>query len=220
VVPTGNFGDIFAGYCAAKMGLPIQRLVVATNRNDIVSRFFERGDYRKGQVAPTLSPSMDIQVSSNFERLLFDLHGRDGATLRGLMAEFDKTGGITVSPNAFAVAKPLFAAGKADEAETIAAIGAAFQNGARLVDPHSAVGLHVAAEMRRSGAVPADTPLVTLATADPAKFPDAVLKATGHKPELPPRLADLMQQQERFTRLPNDAAKLIAFIEGLKETAV
>jgi len=212
-VPTGNFGDVFAGYCAARMGLPVSRLIVATNRNDILARFFATGSYRKGGVSPTISPSMDIQVASNFERLLFDLHGRDGAQVRALMTELDRDGGFSVSANALAETAKLFAAGRADEAETQAAMRRAFEAGAELVDPHTAVGLHVAAEARRSGTVPRDVPLVTLATAAPAKFPAAVVAATGQHPALPARLADLLERPERMTVLPNDIGAVRAFIQ-------
>lgn len=219
-VPSGNFGDIFAGYCAARMGLPVARLVVATNRNDILARFFAGGDYRKGGVTPTISPSMDIQVASNFERLLFDMHGRDGAQVRRLMQDLDTAGGFQVSANALAETRQLFAAGAADEAETNAMLQAAYaaSNGI-LVDPHTAVGLVVAGRQRASGAISPDTPLVTLATADPAKFPAAVEAATGHHPPLPPRLADLFVRLERQTRLPNDYGRVRAFIETHRVTA-
>ncbi|WP_341895613.1 threonine synthase [Ferrovibrio terrae] len=213
-VPSGNFGDIFAGYAAARMGLPIAKLIVATNRNDILARFFATGDYRKGGVEPTISPSMDIQVASNFERLLFDMHGRDGAQIRQLMADLDKNGGFTVSPNALAETKQLFAAGKADEAATKAMLKTAFEAGnGLLVDPHTAVGLVVAAQQRSSKALPADTALVTLATADAAKFPAAVEAATGCHPALPPRLADLFERPERQTVLANQYDTVRAFIE-------
>jgi threonine synthase len=219
-VPTGNFGDIFAGYAAARMGLPVSKLIVATNRNDILARFFAGGEYRKDGVAPTISPSMDIQVASNFERLLFDMHGRDGAQIRGLMAELDTAGGFTVSANALAETKHLFAAGRADEAETKAMLKTAFAQGNGIaVDPHTAVGLAVAMQQRDSRAVSADVPLVTLATADPAKFPDAVEAATGRRPALPPRMADLFDRPERQTRLPNDYAAVKDFIEQHRVTA-
>lgn len=213
-VPSGNFGDIFAGYAAAKMGLPIAKLIVATNRNDILARFIASGEYRKSGVEPTISPSMDIQVASNFERLLFDMHGRDGAQIRQLMSDLDKNGGFTVSPNALAETKQLFAAGKADEAATKAMLKTAFEAGnGLLVDPHTAVGLVVAAAQRQAALLPAETPLVTLATADAAKFPAAVEAATGRHPALPPRMADLFERPERQTTLANDYAKVREFIE-------
>ncbi|MCW0236372.1 MAG: threonine synthase [Ferrovibrio sp.] len=213
-VPSGNFGDIFAGYAAAKMGLPIARLVVATNRNDILARFFASGDYRKSGVESTISPSMDIQVASNFERLLFDMHGRDGAQIRQLMTDLDRNGGFTVSANALAETKQLFAAGKADEATTKAMLKTAFVAGnGLLVDPHTAVGLAVAAQQRQTGAIPPETALITLATADAAKFPDAVEAATGRHPALPPHLADLFERPERQTVLANDYGTVRNFIE-------
>ncbi len=214
-VPTGNFGDIFAGYCAARMGLPVHKLIVATNRNDILTRFFESGDYRKGGVAPTISPSMDIQVASNFERLLFDLHGRDGGEIRAMMTMLDRDGGFSVSANALAETQHLFAAGRADEAATHAAIAAGFRQTGRLIDPHTAVGLHVAADARARHIVPADVPLVTLATADAAKFPAAVQAATGQHPALPARMADLFERPERMTILPNDVNAVRGFIDGI-----
>ncbi|WP_374299793.1 threonine synthase [Ferrovibrio sp.] len=219
-VPSGNFGDIFAGYCAARMGLPIAKLIVATNRNDILARFFETGEYRKDGVNPTISPSMDIQVASNFERLLFDMHGRDAAQVRKLMGELDSAGGFTVSANALAETKRLFAAGRADEKTTKAMLKTAFaaSNG-QLVDPHTAVGLAVAAEQRTKAGLPPDTPLVTLATADAAKFPAAVEEATGQHPALPPRMADLFERPERQTVLPNDVAGVRAFIESRRVKA-
>jgi len=219
-VPSGNFGDIFAGYCAARMGLPISKLVIATNRNDILTRFIASGEYRKSGVEPTISPSMDIQVASNFERLLFDMHGRDGAQIRQLMSDLDKTGGFTVSPNALADTKQLFAAGKADEAATRLMLKTAFEAGnGLLVDPHTAVGLVVAAAQRQAGALPVETPLVTLSTADAAKFPDAVKAATGQHPALPPRMADLFERPERQTVLANDYAKVRDFIEARRVKA-
>lgn len=219
-VPTGNFGDIFAGYAAQRMGLPIAKLIVATNRNDILARFFASGEYRKDKVTPTISPSMDIQVASNFERLLFDMHGRDAAQLRALMGDLEQKGGFSVSANALAETRGLFAAGRADEALTQATLKAVFaESSGGLVDPHTAVGLAVAEQHRTSGVVPAETPLVTLATADPAKFPDAVRAATGRHPPLPPRMADLFEREERQTMLPNDISAVRDFIERIRVPA-
>jgi len=219
-VPTGNFGDIFAGYAAARMGLPVSKLIVATNRNDILARFFANGEYRKDGVVPTISPSMDIQVASNFERLLFDMHGRDGAQIRRLMGELDGAGGFSVSPNALAETKRLFVAGHADEAATKAMLKTAFIQGNGIaVDPHTAVGLVVAATQRADRAVAQDIPLITLATADPAKFPDAVQAATGLHPALPPRMADLFDRPERQIMLPNDYAAVRDFIDRRRVTA-
>jgi len=198
-VPTGNFGDVYAGYVAARMGVPIARLIVATNRNDILARFLETGSYRKGRVTPTISPSMDIQVASNFERLLFDLMGRDGAAVSGLMRELDARGEFTVPATRLREARRLFAGARADEAETRAEIARVHRRAAQLIDPHTAVGLVGAAK----AGDPA-LPTVALATAHPAKFPEAVVKAAGRRPELPPRMADLLDRPERYVTLPND----------------
>ena len=205
-VPSGNFGDVYAGYAASKMGLPIDQLVVATNRNDILSRFFNSGEYRKSGVDPTMSPSMDIQVSSNFERFLFDLYGRDGKAVSELMRKLDSDGGFAV--NKSLLNEGVFSAGRCDEEETLAAIRETLATSAKLVDPHTAVGLAVGEKCR----LPSKTPLVTLSTAHPAKFPDAVEKATGERPALPKHMADLFQRPERMTTLPNDIAVVKSFI--------
>ncbi|MBM3489070.1 MAG: threonine synthase [Alphaproteobacteria bacterium] len=207
VVPTGNFGNVYAGYVASRLGLPIERLLIATNVNDILARFLERGDYRAGQVSASTSPSMDIQVASNFERLLFELLGRDGAAVRRAMQGFQQSGALAVPPPALQEARHLFAAARTDEAGTLAAIAACWRDCGILLDPHTAVGY---AALRR---LPTDgTPTVLLATADPAKFPDAVERATGIRPPLPPRLADLGQRPERLHRLANDLGQVQAFI--------
>jgi len=207
-VPTGNFGDVFAGYAAGRMGLPIERLVVATNRNDILARFFASGDYRTGKVEPTISPSMDIQVSSNFERLLFDLCGRDGAAVAAYMQELIAAGGFRVGANQMAEARVLFDAARIDEAETSATIADVMQRTGWLADPHTAVGVAAARHRRGDPAVP----MVTLATAHPAKFPAAVAQACGIRPALPPSLAAVMQRAERCERLPNDLARVEAYV--------
>jgi threonine synthase len=211
VVPTGNFGDIYAGYAARRMGVPAGRLVAATNRNDILARFFATGDYRSAKVEPTMSPSMDIQVSSNFERLLLDLLRGNGAAVTRLMADM-ATGGFAVAPLALQEAHRTFDAGRSDEEATLAAMRDVRRSCGFLIDPHTAVGMHVAGEMRRSGRIAADVPLVTLSTAHPAKFPDAVERATGERPVLPPHLADLMERKERFTVLPNDFGAIRTYI--------
>ncbi|MBF9031438.1 threonine synthase [Rhodobacterales bacterium HKCCE3408] len=200
-VPTGNFGDIFAGYIAKRMGLPIEKLIVATNQNDILHRTLSSGDYAPTGVVPSISPSMDIQVSSNFERALFDAYGRDGRAVGQLMAEL-KAGGFHVSQGALERLREDFASGRASEAETSAMIARAKAEFGELLCPHSAVGVHVAQD--HLGA----TPLVTLATAHPAKFPDAVEDATGIRPALPPRMADLFDRPERITRVENDLARI------------
>ena len=201
-VPTGNFGDIFAGYIAKRMGLPIRDLVVATNQNDILDRCLKGQGYRKGTVHPSISPSMDIQVSSNFERALFDAYGRDGNAVAQLMAELGE-GGFDVSQGAMEALQDIYKSGRASEEETTATISRALQNTGELLCPHSAVGVKVAEEVRE-----ADCPMITLATAHPAKFPDAVEAATGIRPPLPQRMADLFDRAERVTRVPNDLAAL------------
>jgi len=196
-VPTGNFGDIFAGYIAKQMGLPIADLVVATNRNDILHRTIQTGSYTKEGVEATISPSMDIQVSSNFERALFDAYGRDGPAVAGQMEDLRK-GGFQISQGAYQYLKETFKSGRASEEETAAAIARYRRDHGELLCPHTAVGVHVAE--RHLGAVP----MVTLATAHPAKFPDAVQAASGITAPLPPRMADLYDRPERLTRVAND----------------
>ena len=205
-VPTGNFGDIFAGHIAKRMGLQIEKLIVATNQNDILHRALSSGDYVPDGVTPSISPSMDIQVSSNFERALFDAYGRDGRAVAQLMDEL-KAGGFHISQGALESLRADFASGRASEEETGAMIARARAEMGELLCPHSAVGVHVAQ------AFTGTTPLVTLATAHPAKFPDAVEAATGLRPALPPRMADLMDRPERVTRVDNDLAAIEALIE-------
>ena len=201
-VPTGNFGDIFAGYIARKMGLPIDRLVVATNQNDILHRCLTGQGYHKGPTHPSISPSMDIQVSSNFERVLFDAYGRDGAVISLLMEDL-KAGGFDVSQGALQALQEIYHSGRASEEETSATIADTLKTSAELLCPHSAIGVHVA-EAQRDTAVP----MITLATAHPAKFPDAVNSAAGVRPPLPQRMADLYERPERVTQVPNDLAAL------------
>lgn len=205
-VPTGNFGDIFAGYIAKKMGLPIDRLVIATNQNDILHRTMETGAYTKEGVTPSISPSMDIQVSSNFERALFDAYGRDGNAVTQLMDEL-QNGSFTVSQGAIGILRDTFASGCASEDETMSTISAAFTQTGEVLCPHSAVGVKVAGEHL------AETPMITLATAHPAKFPDAVEQAMGTRPGLPPHMADMMDKPERVTRVPNDLEHLKTLIK-------
>jgi threonine synthase len=204
-VPTGNFGDIFAGYIAKKMGLPIDQLVVATNQNDILHRALSAGDHHTNGVKPSISPSMDIQVSSNFERALFDAHDRDGAAIAALMAHM-KSGGFTIAPGALQMLQGTFASGRCDEAETSATITTALRDTGELLCPHSAIGVKVANEHL------GPTPMITLATAHPAKFPDAVQAATGIRPALPARMADLFDRPERVTRVKNDLAAIQSLI--------
>ena len=204
-VPTGNFGDIFAGYIARKMGLPIEQLVIATNQNDILDRAMKTGDYVQNGVTASISPSMDIQVSSNFERALFDAYGRDGAAVSALMEEL-KSGGFHISQGAMGMLRETFASGRCSEEETTATIQRAFAQTGEILCPHSAVGVKVAEEHL------GEAPMITLATAHPAKFPDAVEAAMGTRPQLPPRMADLFTRPERVTRVPNDLGALQALI--------
>jgi threonine synthase len=207
-VPTGNFGDVFAGYCAARMGLPVSTLLVATNINDILARALNAGDYSVGTVAPTVTPSMDIQVSSNFERLLFDLHGRDGAALAATMRTFESTGRMQLTDAQRAEASALFRAERVDEADMMGALQWAHSACGQLIDPHTAIGL-AAARRAETGI---EGPIVTLATAHPAKFPDAVERASGVRPGLPRRVAHLFDRAERYDRLPAEAQALKAYI--------
>ena len=207
-VPTGNFGDVFAGYVAAQMGLPIARLVVATNVNDILHRALSSGDYSAGTVTPTATPSMDIQVSSNFERLLFDLSGRDGGAITRMMGEFDANRAMTIPVDMLAGARGLFSSASIDGDAMSLALRWAQEHGGQVIDPHSAVGLAAA----RALEIDADIPVVTLATAHPAKFPDAVERATGVRPALPARLGNLFDREERYTRLPGDYNAVKAFV--------
>ena len=209
VVPTGNFGDIFAGYCAKRMGLPIANLVIATNSNDILARTLETGTYETGTVLPTISPSMDIQVSSNFERLLFESLDRDAPGLKRLMNGLTQSGSFTIPPKGIAAIRETFAAGRASEAETSATIANVEAEAGYLLDPHTAVGVSVAREHELGAA-----PVVTLGTAHPAKFPAAVKAATGVEPALPAWLSDLYERQERFDVLANDQDAVEAFIRA------
>ena len=206
-VPTGNFGDIFAGYIAKRMGLPIDRLVVATNQNDILHRCLSTGGYVTDQVTPSISPSMDIQVSSNFERALFDAYDRDGNAVAQLMNEL-KAGGFHVSQGAMDVLRDHYDSGRVSEDETLAMITHAQNHMGELLCPHSAIGVAVAEAQRDP-----NVPMITLATAHPAKFPDAVEKASGLRPALPDRMADLFTREERVTRVPNDLTQLETFIK-------
>lgn len=206
-VPTGNFGDIFAGYIAKRMGLPVERLVIATNQNDILHRTLQSGAQVKEGVVPSISPSMDIQVSSNFERALFEAYGRDGATVAAQMEDLKTKGAFTISQGAIEMLRDTFASGRASEEETFAAITSELTRSGELLCPHSAVGVHVADAFQSA------TPMITLATAHPAKFPAAVEQATGQHPPLPPHMADLYERQERVTQVPNDLAALQTLIK-------
>jgi len=213
-VPTGNFGDIFAGYCAKRMGLPIDKLVIATNANDILRRTFDTGRYEMDGVAPTISPSMDIQISSNFERLLFESVGGDTDAVRTMMDGLKQSGGFTVPRDALSAIRRDFAAGTTGEAETRATISMTLQAAGYLLDPHTAVGVNVARHQAHGA-----TPMITLATAHPAKFPAAVKEATGIEPPLPAWLADLHGREERLSVLANDQTAVEEFISARTRAA-
>jgi threonine synthase len=214
-VPTGNFGDIFAGYVALRMGLPIDRLVIATNVNDILARTLATGTYDLRDVVATSSPSMDIQVSSNFERLLFDAYGRDSRAVRALMASLAQSRQFTVAGRALSEIRATFSADRADEEETAAAIRTVRRETTRMIDPHTAVGVAVAEKELRDPAVP----MVVLATAHAAKFPDAVEAACGARPALPDWLADLPSRPERSTAMPVDQGAVEKFILAASRAA-
>jgi threonine synthase len=208
-VPTGNFGDVFAGYVAAQMGLPIERLIVATNVNDILYRALAKGDYSVGEVTPTAAPSMDIQVSSNFERLLFDLEGRDGSTTGARMKWFEQMGKMVLSSDMRSKAG-LFLSARADADQMSGAMRWAWEHAAQVIDPHTAIALHAARQVQFAS----DIPVVTLATAHPAKFRDAVERATGIRPLLPARVGNLFDREERFVTLPGDYATVRDHVLG------
>ncbi len=214
-VPTGNFGDIFAGYVAKRMGLPIERLHVATNVNDILARAFASGRYESHGVVASSSPSMDIQVSSNFERLLFEAHDRDAAAVRAMMASLAQSKGFSIAAEPLARIRAEFDADRCDEAETEEAIRRYHRDASYLLDPHTAVGVVVAEKAKRDPAVP----MVVLGTAHPAKFLAAVEAASGVSPALPTHLSTLMERHERFTVLPNDQATVEAFVKARSRAA-
>ena len=209
-VPTGNFGNVFAAYAARAMDAPIDGMIVGTNENDILDRFFKTGEMRTEPVVATISPAMDIQVSSNFERLLFDMLGRDGATVTQAMRLFRDDGRFVVDRHVRAQAAAIFASHRVDEPATLEEIGRTHAETGQLIDPHTAVG--VAAARAVADAVDPDTAVVALACAHPAKFPEPVLQATGVRPQLPDRLADLFDRTERVAVLANDLATVEAFI--------
>ncbi len=209
-VPTGNFGDIFAGYLAKQMGLPIEQLVIATNSNDILHRCISANDHTKKPLVHSLSPSMDIMVSSNFERMLFDLYDRDGAAIKNLMENF-KSGVMHLDDNALTKARELFSSYRLDDDEMIEVIRDVFEHTEYLLDPHTAIGVQAARKTRRSQS----TPMVCLATAHPAKFPEAVKKAgQAEDPALPHHMKDLFDREEKFEVLDNDLLKVHDFIKG------
>jgi threonine synthase len=206
-VPTGNFGDVFAGYVASKMGLPIERLIVATNVNDILHRALTSGDYSCGIVTATATPSMDIQVSSNFERLLFDLSGRDGAGLAKMMGNFEVSKAMTIPDDMLTSSRPLISSARIDPEGMALAMRWANERGGQVIDPHTAIGLAAA----REGDL-GDVPVVTLATAHPAKFRDAVERATGIRPSLPGRIGTLFDREERYDTLPATKEAVAAYV--------
>jgi threonine synthase len=209
-VPTGNFGNVFAGYGAQRMGTPISQFIVASNRNDILTRFLTTGTMTIGDVEPTLSPSMDIQVSSNLERLLFEVYGRDGSEIAELMARFRADGSVSVDAGRLDLLAEHWSAGRVDDAETAATIATLYERTGMLIDPHTAVGLAAAINERADD----DVPMVVLGTAHPAKFPDAVESASGIRPPLPAHLADLFERTEHFEVVPNDYPKVRSLIEN------
>jgi len=211
-VPTGNFGDIFAGYAAKRMGLTVDKLVIATNVNDILARTLETGRYDLKRVTATTSPSMDIQVSSNFERLLFEAYGRDAAAIRALMGALARDGSFDIAAAPLAAIRRDFAAGRADEAEVARTIAATSRATGFLPDPHTAVGLAVAERFARPG-----IPMVSLATAHPAKFSAAVEAATCRKPEPPHGFTDLLTKAEHYVTVANDIAAVERVIRARTE---
>lgn len=209
-VPTGNFGNVFAAYCAKRMGLPIDRLVIGTNRNDILTRFFTTGDMSIAGVEPSLSPSMDIQVSSNFERLLFDLLERDGAEVARRIAEFRATGTLHLEADRLKRAQQLFSATQLSDADTLDTMRRVYEQTGEILDPHSAIAVGSLQRLQGSDR----HPMVALACAHPAKFPAAVRQALGFEAPLPPHLAHLMTAQERFTVLPAQAAAIRDYVSA------
>ncbi len=210
VVPTGNFGNVFAAYCAQNMGLPIKYLSVSSNKNDILTRFFESGAMTLGDAHATISPSMDIQISSNFERYLFDLMDRDADRLAALMNSFKDTGDIAVSDAHLQKARAQFESNRTDDAETLDLIKETYDQTGYILDPHTAVGMKGAKQLaaKEKGAI------VLLATAHPAKFPDAVQQAIGLRPALPDHLADLFERKEIMTEQPNDLPRVMAYVKA------
>ena len=216
-VPTGNFGNIFAAYAAKQMGLPIGELIVGSNANDVLTRFLDSGVMEIGTVAPTLSPSMDIQVSSNFERLVFDLFDRDGPAVKTALDGFRETGRLDMGKTRWQQVREVFRGHRADDAETLETIRKVYEDSGALIDPHTAVGVAAAMATKSS---PAAGPLVALGCAHGAKFPDAVAKATGVRPALPPRLGDLYEREERMTVLENDLAMVKDFVRDRVDSMV
>lgn len=214
-VPTGNFGNVFAGYAAMKMGVPIKKFIVAANANDILARFFESGEMRTDAVVPTLSPSMDIQISSNFERLLFDMLGRDGAKVESTLTTFRTEGSFRVDAAMLNTVREKFDAARYDDKQTTATIKALHEENGMLIDPHTAVGLAAARAKHTNDG----TPMVVLATAHPAKFPDAVEAATGIRPPLPEHMANLYEREERARTVDNSVEAIENLVDDALGTA-
>jgi len=211
-VPTGNFGNVYAGHIARRMGLPIDTLVIGTNRNDILARFLATGRMTIAPVEQSLSPSMDIQVSSNFERLLFELKGGNGAAVGEAMRLFRESGCLPEDDQGWRVARRLFSSHRVDDTRTMQTIAETYARSGRLIDPHSAVA--VAAARAAICASSGNAPMVAFACAHPAKFPEAVERATGIRPELPSALGDLLERRERLTVLPNDPGAVTRYIRA------
>jgi threonine synthase len=209
-VPTGNFGNVYAGHIARCLGLAVERLVIGTNRNDILARYIATGEMAIAPVEPSLSPSMDIQVSSNFERLLFELKDRDGGAVARAIADFRRTGLLPRADAEWRAARGLFSAHKVDDTATMDTIAQTYARSGILIDPHTAVAVGAAAAELAGDH--GEAPIVALACAHPAKFPDAVERATGIRPALPAALADLFERRERFVVLPNDQGAVTRFI--------
>lgn len=208
VVPTGNFGDAFAGEVAMRMGLPVNRLIIATNANDIIPRALATGAYVAGREQHTLSPAMDIQVASNFERALFEASGRDAGWVAESMRKFATSGRLNISPKALASLRKRYGAGRADDTETLAAMAQARAKAGIFIDPHTAVAVAVAAKTVSSP----ESPIVVLSTAHPAKFPAAVKRATGQTARVPPQLAGLLEREERYDIVPNELGALKTYL--------
>lgn len=206
-VPTGNFGNVFAGFCARRMGLDVAQFVVGSNRNDILTRFFDTGEMAIADVEPSLSPSMDIQVSSNLERLLFELHARDGEAIAEFMTRFREDGRIDLDPYKLGALRESWDGARIDDEETLRVIRALHERTGEVLDPHTAVGVGAAERCRRG-----DEPMVVLATAHPAKFPAAIVEAIGAEPAMPASLARVVGAQERFDVLPADLALVEAYV--------
>jgi len=209
-VPTGNFGNAFAGYCASRMGLPIASFLVGSNRNDILTRYFETGEMTIEGVQPSLSPAMDIQISSNFERLLFEAYGRDGNSVTRLMDGLHQSGRYTVEPAPREAIASQFTGSRLCDEQTKAFIRSTYEKTGQLIDPHTAVGVHAAQNSDLDQAIPK----VILSTAHPAKFPDAVESAVGIRPELPPTLAGLYDLQEQYDELPNNLKQVQDYVRA------